>query len=470
MSRLLPSVSYSFTMRMRIKNVPGMFARILEAIARHQGDPGAVDVVRADRDFKVRDLTVSARDEEHAKTMVNAVKKIKGVAVINVSDRVFLMHLGGKIRIQNKVPLTTRDTLSMAYTPGVARVCTAIAEDKRKVSSLTIKHNSVAVVSDGSAVLGLGNIGPEAAMPVMEGKAMLFKEFGDIDAYPICLQTQNVEEIISAVKWISTGFGGINLEDISAPRCFEVEQRLKQELDIPVFHDDQHGTAVVVLASALNALKILKKKLSDIRILIVGSGAAGVAVTKILQSAGARHIICCDRKGIICKKRLPDLDFSKTWLAEHTNQQNRSGTIMDAAQGAHMFIGVSGPGVFPVKALKKMAKDPVVFALANPTPEIMPEEAEPYARIIATGRSDYPNQINNVLAFPGIFRGALDARARDINEAMKLAAAKAIAGCISPDELSEEYIIPSVFNKQVSRRVARAVEAAAYASGAADRK
>jgi malate dehydrogenase (oxaloacetate-decarboxylating) len=307
-------------------------------------------------------------------------------------------------------------------------------------------------------------------MPVMEGKAMLFKEFGDIDAYPICLQTQNVEEIISAVKWISTGFGGINLEDISAPRCFEVEQRLKQELDIPVFHDDQHGTAVVVLASALNALKILKKKLSDIRILIVGSGAAGVAVTKILQSAGARHIICCDRKGIICKKRLPDLDFSKTWLAEHTNQQNRSGTIMDAAQGAHMFIGVSGPGVFPVKALKKMAKDPVVFALANPTPEIMPEEAEPNARIIATGRSDYPNQINNVLAFPGIFRGALDARARDINEAMKLAAAKAIAGCISPDELSEEYIIPSVFNKQVSRRVARAVEAAAYASGAADRK
>ena len=470
MSRLLPSVSYSFTMRMRIKNVPGMFAKILEAIARHQGDPGAVDVVRADRDFKVRDLTVSARDEEHAKTMVNAVKKIKGVAVINVSDRVFLMHLGGKIRIQNKVPLTTRDTLSMAYTPGVARVCTAIAEDKRKVSSLTIKHNSVAVVSDGSAVLGLGNIGPEAAMPVMEGKAMLFKEFGDIDAYPICLQTQNVEEIISAVKWISTGFGGINLEDISAPRCFEVEQRLKQELDIPVFHDDQHGTAVVVLASALNALKILKKKLSDIRILIVGSGAAGVAVTKILQSAGARHIICCDRKGIICKKRLPDLDFSKTWLAEHTNQQNRSGTIMDAAQGAHMFIGVSGPGVFPVKALKKMAKDPVVFALANPTPEIMPEEAEPNARIIATGRSDYPNQINNVLAFPGIFRGALDARARDINEAMKLAAAKAIAGCISPDELSEEYIIPSVFNKQVSRRVARAVEAAAYASGAADRK
>ncbi len=470
MSQKSPSVSYSFTMRLRIKNVSGMFARLLHVIARQQGDPGAVDVVRADREFKVRDLTVSARDDAHAKSIVNAVKRLNGVTVLNVSDRVFLMHLGGKISIQNKVPLTTRDTLSMAYTPGVARVCLAIAEDKRKAGSLTIKHNSVAVVSDGSAVLGLGNIGPEAAMPVMEGKAMLFKEFGGIDAYPICLQTQNVEEIISAVKWISTGFGGINLEDISAPRCFEVEQRLKKELDIPVFHDDQHGTAVVVLAAALNALKILKKKLSTVKILIVGAGAAGVAITKMLQSAGARHIICCDRKGIVCRKRLPDLDFSKAWLAEHTNPQNRSGSILDAARGANLFIGVSGPDVFPVAALKKMAKDPIVFALANPTPEIAPEDAEPYARIIATGRSDYPNQINNVLAFPGIFRGALDAHATDINESMKLAAAKAIAGCIAPDELSEEYIIPSVFNKQVARRVARAVEAAAYASGAAKRK
>jgi malate dehydrogenase (oxaloacetate-decarboxylating) len=379
------------------------------------------------------------------------------------------MHLGGKIRIQNKIPLTTRDALSMAYTPGVARVCLAIAEDKRKASTLTIKHNSVAVVSDGSAVLGLGNIGPEAAMPVMEGKAMLFKEFGDIDAYPICLQTQDTEEIINAVKWISTGFGGINLEDISAPRCFEIEDRLKEELDIPVFHDDQHGTAVVVLAAALNALKLLKKKMSEIKILIVGAGAAGVAVTKMLQAAGARHIICCDRKGVICRKRLPDLDFSKTWLAEHTNARNVSGSVEDAARGAHLFIGVSGPGVFTVKALKKMAKDAIVFALANPTPEIMPEDAEPYARIIATGRSDYSNQINNVLAFPGIFRGALDARATAITESMKLAAAKAIAGCITADELSEEYIIPSVFNKQVARRVARAVEQAAYAGNVGKR-
>jgi malate dehydrogenase (oxaloacetate-decarboxylating) len=469
MREIATSVSYSFTVRLRLVNITGMFAKILQVIAKQEGDPGAVDVVRAERQYKVRDLTVSARDDTHAHKIVEAIKRIKGVTVLNVSDRVFLMHLGGKIRIQNKIPLTTRDALSMAYTPGVARVCLAIAEDKRKASTLTIKHNSVAVVSDGSAVLGLGNIGPEAAMPVMEGKAMLFKEFGDIDAYPICLQTQDTEEIIQAVKWISTGFGGINLEDISAPRCFEIEERLKEELDIPVFHDDQHGTAVVVLAAALNALKLLKKKMSEIKILIVGAGAAGVAVTKMLQAAGARHIICCDRKGIVCRKRLPDLDFSKTWLAEHTNARNVSGSIDDAARGAHMFIGVSGPGVFTVKSLKKMAKGAIVFALANPTPEIMPEDAEPYARIIATGRSDYPNQINNVLAFPGIFRGALDARATAITEPMKLAAAKAIAGCITSDELSEEYIIPSVFNKQVVRRVARAVEQAAYAGNVGKR-
>jgi malate dehydrogenase (oxaloacetate-decarboxylating) len=470
MMQTAPSVSYSFTVRLRIANRFGMLARVLQTIARHKGDPGAVDVVRAERDFKLRDLTVAARDEAHARAIIEAIKRIKGVSVINVSDRVFLLHLGGKIRIQNKVPLTTRDALSMAYTPGVGRVCMAIAEDTSKVNTLTIKHNSVAVVSDGSAVLGLGNIGPEAALPVMEGKAMLFKEFADIDAYPICLQTQDVEEIIAAVKWISTGFGGINLEDISAPRCFVIEERLKRELDIPVFHDDQHGTAVVVLAATLNALKLVKKKLSTIKILIAGAGAAGVAVTKILLSAGARHIVCCDRHGIINRKRLPELDFSKAWLARHTNPRNLSGTIEDAARGAQLFIGVSGPGVFPAKALKKMAKNPIVFALANPVPEIMPEEAAPYARIIATGRSDYPNQINNALAFPGIFRGALDARARAINEAMKLAAARAIAGCIGPDELSEEYIVPSIFNKQVARRVARAVEAAARATGVARRR
>ncbi|HUK83460.1 MAG TPA: NAD-dependent malic enzyme [Verrucomicrobiae bacterium] len=447
-----------------------MLASVLHTVARAEGDPGAVDLVRADRDFKVRDLTVSARDDAHAAKILKAIKKLKGIKVLQVSDRVFLLHLGGKIHIQNKVPLNTRDTLSMAYTPGVARVCMAIAEDTNKASTLTIKHNSVAVVSDGTAVLGLGDIGPEGAMPVMEGKAMLFKEFGGIDAYPICLKTKSVDEIVNAVKWISTGFGGINLEDISAPRCFEVEQRLKRELDIPVFHDDQHGTAIVVLAATLNALKILKKKLKEIRITILGAGAAGVAVTKILLAAGARDIVCCDRKGIVCKKRLPDLDPSKAWLAEHTNPRNISGNIENAATGAHLFIGVSGPGLFPVRALKRMAKDPIVFALANPVPEIMPEEAEGRARIIATGRSDYPNQINNVLAFPGVFRGALDARAREINEPMKLAAAKAIAGCITDDQLSEEYIVPSVFNRDVARRVARAVAAVARETGVARRR
>ena len=470
MAQTTPTVSHSFTMRVRIINKPGMLAKALHVIAELRGDPGAIDVVTSAREFKVRDITVNAQDDEHAQAMIEAVRRIKGIEVINVSDRVFLMHLGGKIHIQNKIPLTTRDALSMAYTPGVARVCQAIAADKHKVNTLTIKHNSVAVVSDGSAVLGLGNIGPEAAMPVMEGKAMLFKEFADIDAYPICLQTQDPDEIVLAVRWIATGFGGINLEDISAPRCFDIEQRLKRELDIPVFHDDQHGTAIVVLAATLNALKIVKKKLSRIRIVIVGAGAAGVACTKILQAAGARNIIVCDRKGIISKKRLPKLDPSKAWLAENTNPGHQSGDIGDALVGANLFIGVSGPGIVSARDIKRMAKDAIVYALANPTPEIMPEEAEPYARIIATGRSDYANQINNVLAFPGIFRGALDSRASDINEPMKVAAAKAIAESIDVDELSEEYIVPSIFNKQVTRRVARAVEAAAHDSGVARRK
>ena len=468
-TRGYPSVSYSFTMRLRIENRPGMFAKVLAAIAAQKGDPGAVDVVEANRTFKVRDLTVNARDDAHAHAIVEAVRKIRRITVRHVSDRVFLLHLGGKIRIQNKVPVDTRDTLSMAYTPGVARVCLAIAEDKRKARMLTIKHNSVAVVSDGSRVLGLGNIGPEAAMPVMEGKAMLFKEFAGIDAYPICLRTQDTEEIISAIKWISPGFGAVNLEDISTPGCFEIEQRLKRELDIPVFHDDQHGTAVVVLAATFNALKLIKKKLSQIRILLLGAGAAGTAIARMLLAAGARDILCCDRKGIISRRRLTELDSNKAWLAQYTNRTNRNGSIEGAARAAHLFIGVSGPGTFPLRALKRMAKQPIVFALSNPVPEIMPEEAAGHARIIATGRSDYPNQINNVLAFPGIFRGALDARASDINEAMKLAAAKAIAACITDNELSEEYIIPSVFNKQVVRRVARAVEAAAYQSGAASR-
>ncbi|MBI2949174.1 MAG: NAD-dependent malic enzyme [Verrucomicrobia bacterium] len=470
MSLAQTSVSYSFTMRLQVENRFGMFARVLAAIAKLKGDPGAVDVVRADKRHKVRDLTVNARDDAHAQAIVDSVRRIKGITVLHVSDRVFLLHLGGKIRIQNKVPLTTRDTLSMAYTPGVARVCMAIHDDPQKANTLTIKQNSVAVVTDGTAVLGLGDIGPKAAMPVMEGKAMLFKQFADIDAYPVCLATKSVEDIVNAVKWISPGFGAVNLEDISAPRCFEIEQRLKSELDIPVFHDDQHGTAVVVLAATLNALKLVKKKLPELRIVIAGAGAAGVAITKMLMAGGARDVVCCDRKGAISRRRLPDLDASKAWLAHNTNPRNVSGALEDSLKGAHLFVGVSGPGLIKGSALKKMARDRIIFALANPVPEIMPEEAAPYARILATGRSDYPNQINNALGFPGIFRGALNARATEINEAMKLAAARAIAGCITEEELSEEYLVPSLFNRDVVPRVAQAVEAAAYKTGAAKRR
>lgn len=469
MSEVQPSVSYSFTMRLYIENKPGMLAKILSEIAEKKADPGAVDVVKVEGNYKVRDLTVSARDEEHSQSIVKAIKAIDGVKVRNVSDRVFLLHLGGKIRIKNKVPVDTRDSLSMAYTPGVGRVCEAIAKEKDKVHSLTIKENSVAVVSDGSAVLGLGNIGPEAAMPVMEGKAMLFKEFADVDGYPICLDTQEVDEIVNAVKWMAPGFGGINLEDIGAPRCFEIEEKLKKELDIPVFHDDQHGTAVVTLAATFNALKVIGKKLSDLRIVIVGVGAAGVAITKILREAGAREILCCDRSGIINRDRLDELNNSKKWVAENTNPNNLSGSLLEATEDADLLIGVSGPGTVPLEAVQKMADDAIVFALANPVPEIMPEEIQDTVRIIATGRSDYPNQINNVLAFPGLFRGALDARATDINEDMKLAAAHAIAECIDQEGLSEEYIVPSVFNKEIVRQVSKAVKNAAYDSGVARR-
>jgi len=465
MSDIRTSVSYSFTMRLSIENKPGMLVKVLESIADLEGDPGAVDVVAVKGNCKVRDITVSARDEKHSKEIANSIKKINGVDVKHVSDRVFLLHLGGKIRIQNKVPVDTRDALSMAYTPGVGRVCTAIAEDKEKAHTLTIKQNSVAVVSDGSAVLGLGNIGPEAAMPVMEGKAMLFKEFANVDAYPICLDSQDVDEIVRAVELIAPGFGGINLEDISAPRCFEIEERLKKSLDIPVFHDDQHGTAVVVLAATINALKVVGKELKDIQIVVVGAGAAGVAIIKILRDAGVTNILCTDSKGLISKDRMSKLNDSKKWLAENTNPDNISGDIMTACKKSDLVIGVSGPDIIPVEAIESMAEDPIVFALANPDPEIRPEKIKNIARIIATGRSDYPNQINNVLAFPGIFRGALDARASDINEEMKLAAAYAIAEFIDENALGEEYIVPSVFSKQVVQRVSKAVKKAAFDSG-----
>jgi len=463
-----PTVSHSFTMRLSYPNQIGTFAQVVQAISKRGGDLGAVDIAATQEGLMIRDISARARDEAHVQEIVSAVRRIPKVKVLHVSDRVFLLHLGGKISIRNKLPITTRDTLSMAYTPGVARVCEAIAADKKKVYQLTIKHNSVAVVSDGTAVLGLGDIGPEAAMPVMEGKAMLFKEFANIDAYPICLKTKDVDEIVETVSRISVGFGGINLEDISAPRCFDVEEKLQKRLDIPVFHDDQHGTAVVVLAAVLNSLRLTKRKIRDLRVAVIGAGAAGVAVVKMLMSAGARDIVVCDRLGAIHKDR-KDLNKSKDWLARKTNPGGVRGRIEDALKDANLLIGVSGPGLVNAKALQRMAPRPFVFALANPTPEIMPEEAAKKACIVATGRSDYPNQINNVLAFPGIFRGALNVRARRINEKMNLAAAHAIASCILPQELGPEYIIPSVFNREVAHRVAAAVEKAAIETGVARR-
>jgi malate dehydrogenase (oxaloacetate-decarboxylating) len=462
-----PSVSYSFVMRLTYPNHIGMFAKLTHTIGRLGGDLGAVDIVNPDAKRMTRDITVRARGQEHMEAIVSAIRKLKEVTVANISDQVFLLHLGGKISIQNKVPLTTRDTLSMAYTPGVARVCSAIAEQPDKAWQLTIKGNSVAVVSDGSAVLGLGNIGPEAAMPVMEGKAMLFKEFAGIDAYPICLSTQDTEEIINTVANLAVGLGGINLEDISAPRCFEIERRLQERLDIPVFHDDQHGTAVVVLAALLNASRLAGRALAGLRIVILGAGAAGTAIAVMLQNAGVKDIIVCDRQGIINGRTRTDLNAAKAQLAAATNPRGLSGSVEIALKKADVLIGVSGPGLISAKSLRHMAAKPIVFALANPIPEIMPEEAAARAWIVATGRSDYPNQINNVLAFPGIFRGALDVRARRINEPMKLAAAHAIAGCIARRELSTEYIVPSVFNRDVVQRVAAAVTAAAIKTGVA---
>lgn len=465
---LKPSASHSLTLRLKITNLPGMLGKVTSLIGEIGGDIGAIDIHGFENDAIIRDITVKVRDASHGEKLVQDLKNIKGIEIVNVSDRTFLMHLGGKITVTNKVPLKTRDDLSMAYTPGVARVCMAIHNEPENVYKLTIKRNTVAVVSDGTAVLGLGNIGPEAALPVMEGKAMLFKEFGKIDAFPICLATQDTEEIIKACKYIAPVFGGINLEDISAPRCFEIEERLKKELDIPVFHDDQHGTAVVVLAALINATKIVKKEMANLKVIVSGVGAAGVACSKILINAGVKNIIGFDRTGAIYNGR-DNMNFMKDWFAEHTNPTGFKGSIEEALEGADLYMGLSGPGTIQAISLKKMAKDAIVFAMANPVPEVMPEEAAPYVRIMATGRSDYPNQINNVLCFPGIFRGALDCHARDINEEMKLAAAYAIASCVADSELNEDYIIPGVFNPTVAQKVAEAVSEAAMKTGVARR-
>jgi malate dehydrogenase (oxaloacetate-decarboxylating) len=458
-------------LRLEIQNTgSAIFSYLATAIGAAGGDILAVDLIQVRKETVVRDVTVGVETREHGDRVVQAVSALPGIKVVNVSDRVFLAHLGGKIEVHSKVPVKTREDLSMVYTPGVASVCMAIHEDPSKAFTLTIKRNCVAVVSDGTAVLGLGDIGPAAAMPVMEGKAMLFKQFSNVDAFPICLDTKDPDEIIRIVKALAPTFGGINLEDISSPRCFYIEEKLKAELDIPVFHDDQHGTAVVVLAGLMNAAKVIGKPLDELKVVIVGIGAAGVAISKMLMLAGITQIIGVDKQGIIERGKEYPTNVMWQWYAEHTNPTDRKGNLGDAIAGADVFIGVSGPGVLTVNHIKTMGKDPIVFAMANPTPEIDPEEAAPYVRVLATGRSDYPNQVNNLLCFPGIFRGALDCRARQINDAMKLAAAKAIASVVTDEERHEEYIIPSVFNKKVVDVVAAAVEAAAHESGVARRE
>jgi malate dehydrogenase (oxaloacetate-decarboxylating) len=465
-----PSASYSLTVRLEIVNKPGMLGKVTSAIGKAGGDIGAIDVIDVGKSTITRDLTFKARDEGHGQGIVDKVRGVEGVTVVNVSDRTFLMHLGGKIEVKGRIPVKTRDDLAMAYTPGVARVCMAIHKDPEKAYTLTIKHNTVAVVTDGSAVLGLGDIGPSAAQPVMEGKALIFKDFAGVDAFPICLATKDVDEIVSIVKAIAPVFGGINLEDISAPRCFEIEERLQRDLDIPVFHDDQHGTAVVVLAALINALKIVKKKLGDVRIVIAGAGASGIATAKLLMKEGAKHIVGCDRAGAIYKGRTENMNSMKQWFADHTNPRRVRGTIGEALAGADVFVGLSGPGVVSLSDVKAMGRDPIVFAMANPIPEIQPEEAGPFVRVMATGRSDYPNQINNSCGFPGFFRGMLDVRARRVNDEMKLAAAHALAELVSKAELSEEYITPSMFDRRVVDAVANAVAEAAIKTGVARRK
>jgi malate dehydrogenase (oxaloacetate-decarboxylating) len=464
------SPSYSITMRLRYPDLPGQLGKVTSAIGEADGLIGAIDIVAVGKGYITRDITVNARNVEHSQQIVEQVRALEGVHVVRVSDRTFLLHLGGKLEIHSKVPVRTRDDLSMAYTPGVARVSRAIHEDPEASFALTIRRNTVAVVTDGSAVLGLGNIGPEAALPVMEGKAVLLKEFADVDAFPICLDTQDTEQILQTCLALAPTFGGINLEDISAPRCVEIEQRLAAQLDIPVFHDDQHGTAIVVLAALRNALKVVGKTLADVRVTVSGAGAAGNSIARLLKSQGVEQIVLCDRHGAIYRGRPEGMNPLKQWLAENSNPEQLTGSLSEVIPGSDVFIGVSVADVLKVDDLKKMARDPVVFALANPDPEIDPELATPYAAVVATGRSDYPNQINNVLCFPGFFRGMLDVGARRVTETMKVAAADAIAGVISEEEVTADYIIPSVFDRRVVRGVARAVSHAAIESGVARRR
>jgi malate dehydrogenase (oxaloacetate-decarboxylating) len=456
----LPSVSYSITVRLEVPAGGGSVSALTSAVENAGGSVTALDVTASGHERLQIDVTCAARDTDHADQLVQIMRSVPGVAIGKVSDRTFLMHLGGKIEMRSKHPIRNRDDLSMIYTPGVARVCLAIAKNKEDARRLTSKRNSIAVVTDGSAVLGLGNIGPEAALPVMEGKAALFKRFGDIDAWPLCLDTQDVDEIVAVVKAVAPGFAGINLEDISAPRCFEVEARLREQLDIPVFHDDQHGTAIVVLAALYNALRVVDKQIADVKIVMSGAGAAGTAIIKLLLAAGAQHVVVADIDGVVHRGR-PGLEGELAWLADHTNELNVTGSLTDAVVGADVFVGVSAPRLLTGEDIARMAERAVVFALANPEPEVDPQEAMRYAAVVATGRSDFPNQINNVLAFPGVFRGLIDARSSEINTAMLLAAAQALAAVVSDDELNPAYITPSVFNPAVHHAVATAVRRAA---------
>ena len=461
MVELTPNSSFSLTLRLQIPNRVGMLASVTQAIAVSGGNLGQIDLIDQNRQNSIRDITVDAASLEHTEKIVQAVKALPEIKVHNVYDRTFNLHRGGKISIASKIPLNSLGDLAMAYTPGVGRICTAIAQDPEQVHHLTIKQNTVAIVTDGSAVLGLGNLGPAAALPVMEGKAMLFKEFAGIDAFPICLASQDTNTIVETVKQIAPVFGGVNLEDIAAPRCFEIESLLRQQLDIPVFHDDQHGTAIVTLAALLNALKLLNKSMAQVRIVINGAGAAGVAIARLLRKAGAETICICDSKGILSNQR-SDLTEEKREFAV-----TQMGTLAGALVGADVFIGVSAPGVLTLEMVRLMAKDPIVFAMANPIPEIQPELVTKDVAVMATGRSDYPNQINNVLAFPGVFRGALDCRASTITTSMYLEAAGAIAELVKPSELDREHIIPSVFDARVATAVAGAVQRAARQEGIA---
>ncbi len=460
---LTPNPSFSLTIRLTVPNRAGMLASVTQAIAQVGGNLGQITLIEQTRKISTRDITIDATSTEHAEQIVQAVKVLADTKIIDVYDRTFNLHRGGKISITSKQALDSPVELAMAYTPGVGRICNAIAEDPEQVYSLTIKSNTVAIVTDGSAVLGLGNLGAAAALPVMEGKAMLFKEFAGIDAFPICLASQDTDSIIETVKNISPVFGGVNLEDISAPRCFEIEARLRRELDIPVFHDDQHGTAIVSLAALINALKLVNKSLEDVRIVINGAGAAGVAIGRLLRKAGAKTILMCDSRGVLSKNRL-DLTEQKREFAV-----DAAGSLAGAISGADVFLGVSIPGVVTPEMIRSMAKKPIVMAMANPTPEIQPELVEDYVAVMATGRSDYPNQINNVLAFPGIFRGALDCRAQEITANMYLEAASAIASLVKASDLDREHIIPSVFDERVVTAVAAAVQRAARQDGVAQR-